>query len=168
MLQTAIRGDYRWFVRLRLARGSTYPRFETFPALEIDMLASTLATLCLLVAAVPATAQDGARTETVHFAKGTSSKTIKGSIKGYASVNYKVGVAAGQTLKVDLKTSNASSYFNITAPGADAAMFVGSTSGSSAAVKIPSSGDYTVQVYLMRNAARRNETASYTLTIAAK
>lgn len=109
-----------------------------------------------------------ARTETVHFAKGTSSKTIKGSIKGYASVNYKVGVAAGQTLKVDLKTSNASSYFNIAAPGADAAMFVGSTSGSSAAVKIPSSGDYTVQVYLMRNAARRNETASYTLTIAAK
>ena len=131
------------------------------------MLARTLAAHCLL-AAVPAMAQDAARTETVHFAKGTSSKTIKGSIKGYASVNYKVGVAAGQTLKVDFKPTNASAYFNITAPGADAAMFVGSTSGNSATVKIPSSGDYTVQVYLMRNAARRNETAAYTLTIAAK
>ncbi len=136
------------------------------------MLARTLAALCLLTVAAPALApafaQDGARTETVHFAKGTSSKAIKGSIKGYQAVNYKVGVAAGQTLKVDLKTSNASSYFNITAPGAQAAMFIGSTSGNSASVKIPSSGDYTVQVYLMRNAARRNETASYTLTIAAK
>lgn len=131
------------------------------------MLARTLAALCLL-AAVPAMAQDAACTETVHFAKGTSSKTIKGSIKGNASVNYKVGVAAGQTLKVDFKPTNASAYFNITAPGAEAAMFVGSTSGNSATVKVPSSGDYTVQVYLMRNAARRGDTASYTLTIAAK
>jgi len=132
------------------------------------MFARTLAVLCLLTAvAAPALAQD-IRTERVAFAKGTSSKAIKGSIKGYAAVNYKVGVAVGQTLSVDLKTSNASSYFNITAPGADAALFVGSTSGDSAKVKIPSSGDYTVQVYLMRNAARRGETASYTLTIAAK
>jgi len=132
------------------------------------MFARTLAALCLLAAATPVLAQDAPRTETVHFAKGTSSKTIKGSIKGYGTVNYKVGVAAGQTLKVDFKPTNASAYFNITAPGADAALFIGSTSGNSATVKIPSSGDYTVQVYLMRNAARRNETASYTLTIAAR
>lgn len=132
------------------------------------MFTRTLAALCLLAAVTPALAQDGARTETVRFAKGTSATTIKGSIKGYATVNYKVGVAAGQTLKVDFKPTNASAYFNITAPGADAALFVGSTSGASAKVKIPSSGDYTVQVYLMRNAARRNETSAYTLTIAAR
>jgi hypothetical protein len=30
---------------------------------------------------------------------------------------------------------------------------------------LPADGDYTVRVYLMRNAARRNETSSFTLTV---
>lgn len=30
---------------------------------------------------------------------------------------------------------------------------------------LPVDGDYTVRVYLMRSAARRNETAEYTLTV---
>lgn len=101
----------------------------------------------------------------VSFAKGTSSQTLKGSIKGDQSRDYIVDARAGQTLTVDFKPSNASAYFNVIAPGADSAMFIGSTEGNRFSGPLTTSGGHTVQVYLMRNAARRNEVANYTLTI---
>jgi hypothetical protein len=105
------------------------------------------------------------RTQTVQFAKGATSAQLRGSIKGNASVDYKIDARAGQTLSVTMKPSNASSYFNINPPGSEVAMFVGSTSGSEATVMLPTDGVYVVRVYLMRNAARRNETSNYTLTV---
>ncbi len=45
----------------------------------------------------------------------------------------------------------------------EAAMFVGSTSGDQFEGVLPESGDYRVRVYLMRNAARRDEVANYRL-----
>lgn len=131
------------------------------------MLRRTAVVGLALLLATPALAQDKTRTERMQFAKGASAKAIKGSVKGYDGVNYVVGLRAGQTLKVDMKTSNASSYFNVTAPGADSAMFIGSTSGGSFKGVVPKTGDYTIHVYLMRNAARRGETANYTLTVGA-
>ncbi len=109
----------------------------------------------------------GVQAERVQFAKGTSSKAIKGTIKGDQSRLFTVNLRAGQTLKVKLVTSNASTYFNVTAPGAEQAMFIGSTSGTTFQDVIPSSGDYKIDLYLMRNAARRNETANFTITIGA-
>ena len=44
-------------------------------------------------------------------------------------------------------------------------MFVGSTSGGSFTGVLPADGDYMVRVYLMRAAARRDESSDYTLTI---
>ncbi len=101
----------------------------------------------------------------VSFAKGTSSQTLKGSIKGDQSRDYIVDARAGQTMTVDFKPSNASAYFNVISPGADSAMFIGSTEGNRFSGPLTSSGRHTVQVYLMRNAARRNEVANYTITI---
>ena len=101
----------------------------------------------------------------VSFAKGTSSQTLKGSIKGDQSRDYIVDARAGQTLTVDFKPSNASAYFNVIAPGADSAMFIGSTEGNRYSGPLTTSGRHTVQVYLMRNAARRGEVANYTITI---
>lgn len=117
----------------------------------------------------PATlqAQAAAKPVAIQFAKGTSSKVIKGSIRGDQGRLYTINIKAGQTLKVKLVTSNSSSYFNITAPGAQEALFIGSTEGNSYSSVVPSSGNYTIDVYLMRNAARRNETANYTLTVSA-
>ncbi len=43
--------------------------------------------------------------------------------------------------------------------------FVGSTSGNEWSAPLDADGEYTVRVYLMRSAARRNETANYTLTV---
>jgi hypothetical protein len=103
----------------------------------------------------------------VSFAKGASSATLKGSIKGSQDHSYVVDARAGQTLTVDFKPTNASAYINITAPGADSAMFIGSSSGNRFSGPLTVSGPHVIQVYLMRNAARRNETANYTLTIGA-
>jgi hypothetical protein len=44
-------------------------------------------------------------------------------------------------------------------------MFVGSTRGSEATTVLPADGTCVVRLYLMRNAARRNETSNYTLTL---
>ena len=105
------------------------------------------------------------RSERVQFTKGASSKTIAGTLKGDATVDYLVSARAGQTMTVNLKPGNASNYFNVLPPGSETALFVGSTSGNSYSGKVPASGDYRVRVYLMRNTARRNESSSSTLTI---
>ena len=128
-----------------------------------------LAALILIAtyAPLPAHAADapGIRSQTVQFAKGATSAQLRGSIKGDAGIDYKIDARAGQTLSVTMKPSNASSYFNINPPGSDLAMFIGSSQGVEAAVVLPTDGTYVVRVYLMRNAARRNETSNYTLTV---
>ena len=115
-----------------------------------------------------ATDSRAGRSERVQFAKGAMSAVIKGRIKGDQYVDYQVRAGAGQTLSVEMKTSNASSYFNINPPGGgDAAMFIGSTAGNRFSGVVPSDGDYAIRVYLMRSAARRNESANFTLTVGA-
>ncbi|MET3899125.1 hypothetical protein ABIB57_003080 [Devosia sp. UYZn731] len=105
------------------------------------------------------------RSVEVKFPRGQSGTTISDRITGYQSVNYRLGVTAGQTMSVQLDTDNASGYFNITAPGASQAVYNGSISGNSTSLRIQSSGNYVINVYLMRNAARRSETANYQLTL---
>jgi hypothetical protein len=105
------------------------------------------------------------RTERVAFATGTPRTVIEGTITGGQIVDYVLGAAAGRTLSVDMRTSNASSYFNILPSGSDEAMFVGSSGGTVADVPVPTAGDYVIRVYLMRSAARRNETARYSLAV---
>lgn len=125
---------------------------------------SRIAALFLLIGGAPALADD-IRREAVHFSPGTSGSTISSKVKGYDSVQYSLGVKAGQKMSVQLDSSNASLYFNITAPGASAALYNSSIDGNGTTVTIPSSGKYVIDVYLMRNAARRAETAEYTLTL---
>lgn len=128
-------------------------------------LTGTLATvIAFAVMTLGVTAQD-TRTVDVKFPRGTSGTTVSDSITGYQSVNYRLGVSAGQRMDVQLDADNASAYFNITAPGAAEALYNGSVSGNGTSVVIPSSGNYIVNVYLMRNAARRGETADYDLTL---
>jgi hypothetical protein len=122
-----------------------------------------IAAVCLGLAGTPVWAADGIRETAVRFAKGESAVTLKDRIKGDESVDYRLGAAAGQTMTVTLKPSNRSTYFNVMAPGEDSAIFIGSSEGNKFSGKLPKSGDYVVRVYLMRNAARRNETSSYSI-----
>jgi hypothetical protein len=68
-------------------------------------------------------------------------------------------------MSVLFSPSNRSCYMNVWAPGSDAAVFNGSSAGNEYAANLSASGDYAIQVYLMRNAARRSEGCRYRLTI---
>ena len=115
----------------------------------------------------PATAAFGQepRQERVAFKAGTSSATVKGTIKGDESVDYLLGARRGQTMTVTLTTSNGANYFNVLPPGSEAAIAIGSDTGNKWTGPLPADGDYRIRVYLMRSAARRNEQAAYTLSI---
>ena len=123
--------------------------------------------VCVLVAASSwAFAVDGIESRPLQFTKGASSSTAKGSLKGDQTIDYKLRAKAGQTMSVALKTSNVANYFNVLPPGSTGeAIFVGSTSGNEWTAPLLADGEYTVRVYLMRSAARRNETANYALTV---
>jgi hypothetical protein len=128
--------------------------------------AAAAAIIAALVLAGTAAASAGIRQEPVQFAKGSSSTVITGQIKGDTTIDYVVRAAAGQTLSVKLQKSNGQNYFNVLPPGSTgSAMFVGD-SGENYSGTVPADGDYAVRVYLMRPAARRGESSSYTLTIA--
>lgn len=97
-----------------------------------------------------------------------ATQALSGKLKGYQLADYLIPLEAGQSVVMQLRTSNPSGYFNVDAPGAtDGAMFIGSTSGNRFETVAPVSGDYLVRVYLMRSAARRNELARYTLSVRA-
>ncbi|MDP3411405.1 hypothetical protein [Bosea sp. (in: a-proteobacteria)] len=108
-------------------------------------------------------AQD--KTVPIRFKPGATAATIKGAIRGDRGVNYTVEAAAGQTLQLLLSPSNLSCYMNVYAPGAEEAVHIGSTAGHEFRQGTTQAGTYRTQVYLMRNAARRNERCRYTLSI---
>ena len=79
--------------------------------------------------------------------------------------DYVIAAVAGQKVRVSFKTSNKSAYFNVMPRGDALALFNGSVSGDDYEGTLPTAGDYTIRVYLIRNAARQNPIAKYTLTI---
>ncbi len=116
-------------------------------------------------ASVPAWTQS---VSAVNFARGASSTTINGSIRGDQFIDYRIVVRAGQMLRVNMITQRGSPYFNVLEPGSrDLAIFVGSTSGENFEARARVGGAYTVRVYQMRASGRRGEVAAYRLSIAA-
>ncbi|MEO0405737.1 MAG: hypothetical protein AAF289_00140 [Cyanobacteria bacterium P01_A01_bin.135] len=104
------------------------------------------------------------RTERIQFEPGANSAFVEDAITGYEIVDYVLDVQEGQSANISMATDNLANYFNILAPGETAeALFIGSTSGNQYEGTLPETGDYTVRVYLMRSAARRDEVANYRL-----
>ena len=131
-------------------------------SLVIGLVSAAL--VALLVLNLYAT--EGIRQVPVHFKKGASQATLKGHIKGRETIDYVLRARAGQTMTVNLKSSHTGAYFNVLPPGSDnEAIFIGQVAGSNFEGKLPKDGDYTIRVYLVRAAARRNESAKYTLTV---
>ena len=121
----------------------------------------------LAVVPVTASAQGNIRTERVRFERGSSNATIQGRITGDETIDYIVNAREGQHANVTLITRNTATYFNMMAPGeTEVAFFIGSTSGNEYEGTLPASGDFRIRVYMMRSAARRNETAQFELEIA--
>lgn len=124
--------------------------------------------LAILAPHAIAWADSGDRTvKEVHFEAGSTSAVLKGRIKGYHYVDHQLRAGAGQTLRASMKGSNLANYFNLIAPGSgDVAMYIGRIDSNRFEGMLPVEGVYTLRVYLMRSAARRNETSDYTIDVA--
>jgi hypothetical protein len=115
----------------------------------------------------PASADDPVHRMRVHFERGSNGATINGHIHGRETVEYRLGVRQGQMMRVHLGSRHDGVYFNVfepgKRPGRDAAFYVGATGGNQVEFRTAHSGDYMVQVYLVPAAARRGESANYTI-----
>ena len=130
---------------------------------------SLIAAAALSLSATVSSAQD-MRSVDVRFAAGSSGTSVADSIVGSETVLYRVGAEAGQTMRVALSSRNGATYFNVYEPGrgpGDAALATGENTDplNDWTGQLSASGDYTVSVYLYRNAARRGERSSYTIDI---
>jgi len=124
-----------------------------------------LAALSAAPSVSAAVAEEGV-VKKIRFAHGTTSTVVKGTVTGYRFVDYQLRAYAGQTLKVGMRTSNLANYFNLLPPGsASAAMYIGQVGANRFDGLLPDDGIYTLRVYLMRSAARRNEHSDYTLSV---
>lgn len=110
-----------------------------------------------------AMADNGIKTQQIHFAKGESGATIKGKIKGDETLDYTIAASKGQNMVVILEGKP---YFNVLPPNSNGeALFVGSTSGNNYEGVLPSSGTYTIRVYQMGAASDGGKTNSFKLDI---
>jgi len=105
----------------------------------------------------------------VNFLQGSTHTTLTGKFHGYDDVRYKIYVKNGQVLKFNINSLGNLAYVNIFAPGKkpgkDNALLIGSTVGSKGELTLPVDGDYIIQVYQMRNSARKNKTVKYSLDV---
>ena len=125
------------------------------------MLSAGALVVCTL--STPALSED--RTQSVEFPAESSSVVLKGQIKGYDGIRYSFDAKSGQALSILFSPGNRSCYFNLTEPDSEEALFNGSMKGNEYSGSVSKAGTHVAQVYLMRNAARRNETCRYSLTI---
>ncbi|NUF31889.1 DNA breaking-rejoining protein [Acinetobacter oleivorans] len=105
----------------------------------------------------------------VNFLQGSTHTTLTGKFQGYDDVRYRVYAKNGQILKFNINSLGNLAYVNIFSPGKkpgkDKALLIGSTVGSKGELTLPVDGDYIVQVYQMRNSARKNKSVKYNLDI---
>ncbi|MCZ8135294.1 MAG: hypothetical protein O9266_03240 [Porphyrobacter sp.] len=114
------------------------------------------------VIATPLVAQSVSR---ITFAKGNDNASVKGTIKGRAYRDYKLGVGNGQTLGVSMTGSN-SVNFNILPPGSTGeAVYNSSVEGRDATGIKTVKGDYTIRVYLMGAAETSGKAYPYQLSV---
>ncbi len=101
----------------------------------------------------------------VQFQRGATSTTLKGVIRGDGDATFVLQAVEGQVLQTLLTVSNRSCYFNAFEPGQQEAAHNGSMAGNEFGRSPTKAGAYRFQIYLMRSAARRNETCRYSLSI---
>lgn len=100
----------------------------------------------------------------VAFPKGRTNTTLRGTVRGYAYVDYIVKANAEQTISVELDAPKIVPVFSILRPDGEtlgAAVQTNDFTG-----ELPTDGDYIIRVGMMRAFARRKGSVSnYTLKI---
>jgi len=128
--------------------------------------------LCSLVAALAASRNDQ-RSERILFADSAGpmqqgAATVSASISGHGSVTYLVDARTGQSLAIQLSSSNAHSGLRITAPAAPRALHNGAGSHPQFSGVLPRDGTYRIRVFLTPDAADNDEVADFSLNIRLK
>jgi len=129
----------------------------------------TLALATLLVALASIGAAQAVRRERVAVSGEAVATTVEGSLRGSETVEYQVGAVAGDTVALDLRAGNPQAYFDVFAPGEPPSeappLFSGARGGRQFSGTLTETGDYTVRISLASAAARRAETADYSLAV---
>lgn len=94
----------------------------------------------------------------------------KGTVVGSASHAFQFSGRKGQVVSVDLRSTSTSLYFNLRPAQSLEAVYASDRgeTGNKADIVLPADGEYRIDVYLFRSAARRGAKAPYTISIALK
>ncbi|MEO6104420.1 MAG: hypothetical protein ABIP44_12410 [Pseudoxanthomonas sp.] len=130
-----------------------------------DIVRRGLLTALIVAVAVPAIPQEAGTMVRVTFDGDHGSRTFENAIDGFNDVSYVVAMRAGQSLQVSLGSNNISNCFDLYAPGATKPSYIGGDSGSTHRMLAKTAGDYVVKVFLLRLAARDNQSAQYSLEL---
>ena len=106
-------------------------------------------------------------TKRVRFDRGSSSATMRDSVKGYDTFRYEVDARAGQRLSVNLESRSRYVYFNVLNKRTDNILDTRPTPREVTKWdgRLPDNGIYVVNVYLVRAEARRDGKADYKLSL---
>lgn len=106
-------------------------------------------------------AQGSSCGDEVHFAKGTTSATVTGAIKGYEYCDHVLRANEGQTLRVWLSGAHRDRAIVVVRSAVDSS----DLSPDGEPVSLPTTGQYTIRVLMYRTFARRGLTLRYSLRI---
>lgn len=106
-----------------------------------------------------------AATRRVTFAPGATSTTLKGAVRGYGAARYAISGRRGQTMHMLFSPSNRFCYYTVKKIGEDGLAHDGTMDGNEYGANLTADGDYQIDVFMMRNAARRKESCRYALSI---
>ncbi len=106
------------------------------------------------------------KVQKILFPEGQNSVAMNGHVAAHESYDYLLSAKKGQAFRIILKSTNRYNVFNIMEPGEKTdAFFNGSLRGTQFQGVLSKEGVYTIRVYLMDNAAHRDEHGQYTLEI---
>lgn len=124
-----------------------------------------------LTSITPMEAAWAQRSSQVQFQPGNYGTMVSGTITGREYIDYKLTARKGQKMFAELTVSgtngNGSVYFNILPPGSTGqAIHTGHMeTRKSALVNLPTSGTYTIRVYLMGNDKDAGKTVGFNLDL---
>ncbi|ATQ43037.1 hypothetical protein [Caulobacter mirabilis] len=101
----------------------------------------------------------------VRFDPGASGATLTGVVEGGERHSYALDLEAGRRFNADLSSTRA--YMNVIGPKGET-LFNGSIEGAHYNGGAPASGSYRIEVYLMRDEARRGTLAPFSLIVSTR
>ena len=148
-------------VKIIVAQNSPRPGRRNSPASPFAVLSILMgAVLAFSAPFAPTHADEPKCRQEVHFAGGAVETTVKGTIKGYAYCDYVFSAAKGQHLQTWLSGAHKTrATVNLVSPvevelSPDGEVYI-----------LPSDGQYTLRVLLIRTFARRGLSLDYSLKI---